>query len=433
MHLAQRAYVLLLLTAIVAIAGLWSDRAGLTELWCLPAALLLIGLAVEGWRLQRNRLRVDIETPSRAFLGRTQPAAFVFRNDASRGTIVRYIAATPAGVLPAFEEVRRVEAPPGGVCRDEFALVPTRLGVQEWPVIPLQLLGSLELAWWSRAARPAASLRVAPDLLMSTRARPRGQATGERPRRVVGAGSELHQLRAYRRGDPPAWIDWKASARSAALLTREFTEDQHLDVLIALDAGRSSTVRAGYLDRFGLYANLAARLAEIAVHNDDRIGLLVFADRPLVARAPARGRPAVLALRAVLQDQAAASIESDPLAAAVKIRGMLSRRSLIVLLTDLEDANAANPLQRTVRLLSPPHLVVAASVASAEIEQLAGRPAQRWLDPWIALAAREHLQRAAAHRATLRRLGVSAVSAPREQLESAVLARYATLRRSRRI
>ncbi len=433
MHLAQRAYVLLVLTAIIAIAGLWSDRPGLTELWCIPAALLLIGLAVEGWRLQRNTLGIGIETPSRAFLGRTQPAAFVFRNDGSRATIVRYAAATPTGVLPAFEAVRRVEAPAGGVCRDEFALVPTQLGVQHWPEIRLQLLGSLELAWWSRAARPQGSLRVAPDLLMSTRARPRGQPTGERPRRLVGAGSELHQLRAYQRGDPPAWIDWKASARRAALMTREFTEDQHVDVLIALDAGRSSTVRAGYLDRFGLYANLTARLAEIVVHNDDRIGLLVFADRPLVARAPARGRPAVLALRAVLEAQAASSTESDPLAAAVKIRGMLTRRSLIVLLTDLEDVNAADPLQRTVRLLSPPHLVVAASVASAEIEQLAGRPARRWLDPWIALAAREHLHRAAAQRAMLQRRGVIAVSAPQEQLQSAVLARYATLRRSRRI
>ncbi|MBV9912923.1 MAG: hypothetical protein JOZ93_10100, partial [Sinobacteraceae bacterium] len=177
MHLAQRAYVLLVLTAIVAIAGLWSDRAGMTELWCIPAAMLLIGLAVEGWRLQRSALAVDIETPSRAFLGRAQPAAFVFRNEGCRPTIVRYVAATPAGVLPAFGQPRRVEAPPRGACRDEFALVPTQLGVQDWPEIRLQVLGSLELAWWSRAARPTASLRVAPDLLMSSRARPRGQPT----------------------------------------------------------------------------------------------------------------------------------------------------------------------------------------------------------------------------------------------------------------
>jgi len=78
-----------------------------------------------------------------------------------------------------------------------------------------------------------------------------------RPRRVVGAGSELHQLRAYVPGDPLARIDWKASARSRELITREFSEDQHLDVMLALDAGRFSRVRAGALDQRGSAATSA--------------------------------------------------------------------------------------------------------------------------------------------------------------------------------
>src|SRR5262245_63646195 len=84
-----------------------------------------------------------------------------------------------------------------------------------------------------------------------------------RPRRTVGAGSELHQLRSYVPGDALARIDWKATARTRKLITREFSEDQHLDVLVAIDAGRLSRVRAGRLDRFGLYANIAARFAEV--------------------------------------------------------------------------------------------------------------------------------------------------------------------------
>ncbi|MFX9089562.1 DUF58 domain-containing protein, partial [Acinetobacter baumannii] len=80
----------------------------------------------------------------------------------------------------------------------------------------------------------------------------------------------------YVQGDPPARIDWKATARARRLVTREFSEDQHLDVLVAIDAGRFSTVRAGHLDRFGLYANVASRFAEVVTPNDDRIGLVVF-------------------------------------------------------------------------------------------------------------------------------------------------------------
>src|SRR5439155_1186300 len=112
---------------------------------------------------------------------------------------------------------------------------------------------------------------------------------GARPRRVGGAGAELHQLRAYAPGDPLARIDWKATARAGALITREFSEDQHLDILIGIDAGRFSRVRVGRLDRFGLYANLAARFAEVVTHHDDRIGLMVYADRVLASCPPPPG------------------------------------------------------------------------------------------------------------------------------------------------
>ena len=72
--------------------------------------------------------------------------------------------------------------------------------------------------------------------------------------------------------------------RAGSLVTREYSEDQHLDVLVAVDPGRLSRLRCGALDRFGLYGNIAARLAEVATQHDDRIGLIVYADRVLSIR-----------------------------------------------------------------------------------------------------------------------------------------------------
>jgi len=103
-----------------------------------------------------------------------------------------------------------------------------------------------------------------------------------------------------------------------ALVTREFSEDQHLDILIALDAGRFSRVRAGRLDRFGLYANITARFSQLATANEDRVGLVVFAERPLAVCAPDRGWRAVTRLQATLARCAAQPCESDPLAAALQ-------------------------------------------------------------------------------------------------------------------
>ena len=217
------------------------------------------------------------------------------------------------------------------------------------------------------------------------------------------------------------------------LVTREFSEDRHLDILIAIDAGRFSRVRAGALDRLGHYANVAARFAEIVTPNDDRIGLMVFSDRSLVECAPARGLPAVTRIRRALEGLSVESAESDPTAAAVRIRGLLKRRGLVVLLTDLDDANVADSLARAVRLLSPPHFVVVAGIRSPDIAALAVGEARTWSDPWVALAAQEHEARVALQRLLLRRLGAPVIVTSAELLEKTLLAEYEALRRSRRV
>lgn len=432
MHFSERAYALVVLTVVLAIAGMWSSDPAFGGAWRVPAILLLLGLTVEGFLAQRTEIRADIETAARAFLGREQPAAFAFTNGSTRAVKLEYATTAP----PVFEtlgETRMVSAPRGGVGRDSVALFPIRLGMQPWPKIPARLLGRFGLAWWSRTLAPEREVSVAPDTLRAPRRRPSGKSTGMRPRRTVGAGSELHQLRAYVQGDPLARIDWKASARTRRLITREFSEDQHLDVLVAIDAGRLSRVRAGRLNRFGLYANVAARLAEVVTPNDDRIGLVVFSDRTLAVCAPERGMPAIMRIRRTLEQLTVQAAESDPMVAAARIRSVLKHRTLVVVLTDLDDAAVAEQLARAVRLLSPPHLVVVAGIQSVEISELARREATGWRDPWIALAAQEHEARASAQRALLRRLGAPVIATREELLEQAVFDEYEALRRSRRV
>ena len=432
MHLAERGYTLAVLTAVLAITGTWTSDPALTGLWYLPAVLLLTGLALEGWLVRRTRIRAEIETTSRALLGREQDATYAFRNETTRPVTLQFATAVPAGT-EAEERTHVIHAPRGGVGRERISLLPVRLGVQLWPEIPARVLGRFGLAWWGRALQPAQSISVAPDTLRAPRRRPSGRTTGMRPRRIVGAGSELHQLREYVQGDPISRIDWKATARTGRFVTREFTEDQHLDVLVVIDAGRLSRVRAGRLDRFGLYSNIAARLAEVVTPNDDRVGLVVFSDRTLAVCAPERGAAAITRIRDALEKLNVEAAESDPVAAAVRIRSMLKHRTLVILLTDLDDAAVAEQLARSVRLLSPPHLVVVAGVHSAEIAALAHHEAVGWRDPWIALAAQEHEIRATAQRLLLRKLGAPVIATREELLEQAVFAEYESLRRSRRV
>jgi uncharacterized protein (DUF58 family) len=432
MHFSQRAYVLIVATAILAIAGVWSTDPQVADLWRWPAAVLCGGVAFEAWLMRRLVLRADVETAARAALGREQSAAFAFHNASARTLRIEFAPVTPVGFEP-LTATRYATVPGAGSACDPFTLVPVRLGPQSWPRLPVRCLGAAGLCWWSRELAVAREIIVAPESMRLARARARGQRSGLRSRRALGAGSELYQLRAYAPGDPLARIDWKATARSGALVTREFNEDQHLDILLALDAGRFSRVRAGRLDRLGVYANIAARFAQVATPNDDRVGLVVFADRPLAVCAPERGLRAIMRLHGTLARLSTQAAESDPVSAALRIRALLKHRSLVIFLTDLDDEVAGAPLARAVRLLSPPHLVVVAGVQSPQIHALAARTARGWRDPWVALAALEHERRGAARRLQLQRLGTPVIATSEDALQEAIFAEYERLRRTRRV
>lgn len=432
MHFSERGYLLIGLTALLAIAGLWSGDPALARLWLLPSFALATGLAWESFAASRLRIATRLIAPALLYLGRETPAVLRFENPAARDVELEYAPATPPGFAP-LGEPQRVLLRASAATDVPMQITAERLGQRRWPPLPARALGRFALAWWSHELTPQYEVVVAPDTLQRSRMRVRGSSEGLRSRRVAGAGAELYQLRRYVAGDPLSRVDWKTSARSAQMITREFSEDQHLDVMIAIDAGRLSRVRAGALDRLGLFANIAARFAEAAVLRDDRIGLLVYAERTLVLSPPERGAAAVIRIREQLSQLAPVGAESDPLAAATQLRATLKHRSLVVLLSDLEDASLGTQLARAVRLLAPPHLALVAGVRSAELTELAMRSAVGWRDAWTSLAALEQESRTDAQIRVLRQRGTPVVATREAQLEEAVLREYVTLRRRRRI
>ena len=432
MHLARRGYLLIVLMALLGIAGTWADDPAFEGAWLLPAFLLLAGLALEAWYLRGTQVSVRMRLDPRLKLGRPARGAYAFEHNRGLDLRLQYARALPAA-LRQLPEVRELTLPAGEELRDEFAVLPLRLGVARFGAVPARLLGRLQLAWWSRALPQDAPFTVAPDSLPRG-ARPiAGESAGETPRRLPGVGVELLQLRDYSSGDALSRIDWKATARRGALVSREYSEAQHLEILIVVDASRASRVRAGDLDRLGLYANVAARLAEHAVSVEDRVGLLVYAERSLRACLPDRGMRALIRLRHALESLDAQRGEPDPLAAAIQVRRMLRHRGLVVWLTDLAEPARTDALIQALKALVPRHLPIVAAPHAAEIERLAVAPAREWRDPSIAIAAREHRRRARLQVSELRQQGVVVLDEPDDQLDRAVLDAYLQMRTRRRV
>jgi uncharacterized protein (DUF58 family) len=431
MHFALRGYLLVALTALLGIAGLWTDDPAFATGWLFPAALLLGGLAVEAWYAHRTRVELRMHVEGRLKLGRPTAGAFAFRHDRGRVQTLQYPRALPAAFRQGTE-VTQIALPAEEELRDGIELMPLLLGTGRFDPLPARLLGRLSLAWWSRELPRAQAFTVSPDSLPRGARPVAGESAGETPRRLPGLGAELLQLRDYVSGDALSRIDWKATARRGALVAREYSEAQHLEILLVIDAGRASRVRAGELDRLGLYANVAARLAEHAVTVEDRVGFIVYADRVLTSGLPDRGMRAVARLRRALETLDSSRGESSPLAAAMHVRRMLRHRGLVIWLTDLADPGRTDALLQAVKALVPRHQPIVAAPHAAEIERLAKDSPREWRDASVALVAREYRDRAQVQVATLRRQGAVVLDEPDDKLDQAVLDAYLQLRRRRR-
>lgn len=432
MNLRRNALLLALLTALVAVLGDWSGNARLASLWRIPAGLLLLGLAYESLVARRARVTLRPEAPRGWYLGRPLRLRLHLRQPLQRTLQVEFAPGAPTA-FHLDAQVRTLRLPAAADTPVEVAVTPRRLGRFDWPDQRIRITGPLGLAAWSQKLSAPLSVQVVPDLARDTAGVQGMGAQGDRQARRQGPGAELLQLRPYQPGDPPRIIDWKASARTGQLISRDFSEDQHLEVVVVIDAGRSSGLRAGELDRFGHYVNVAASLAQHVVARGDLVGLVLYADRPLLALPPARGTTAVTRLRQALAGASTTPTESSPLEAALRVRSLARQRSLVVLLTDLDDAAVASQLLGAVRLLLPKHLPFIAGLSSTAAEALAQAPAEDWLDPYRALAAQEYSTGLERKVQALRALGAPALVARPEQLEQAVLEAYGRFRRQRRV
>jgi len=364
-------------------------------------------------------------------LGRAAVFRFVCTHSLTRSLKLE-IAFTAPEYFDVDSQVERLSVAGGARAVIQRRILPCRLGEHEWQQLNTRIAGPLGLAWWPRRVTCAKRVKVLPDLFRSAAEVRSVSASGSQAGLDSGAGAEVLRLREYRSGDAPRVIDWKATVRAGRLISRDFSQDHGLQIVILIDAGRSSALRAGNLDRFGHYVNVAARLAQFAVEREDLVGLILYADRPLATLIPARGAGAVVRMRALLAAARVERTESNPLYAAARVRSLVRHRSLIVMLTDIDDASAKSQLTQAVRFLLPNHLPFVAGLSSAAVESLAHAPARQWLDPYRSLAAQEYCIGLERKVRALNALGAPALVARPEQLEHAVFAAYANFQRQRR-
>ncbi len=167
-----------------------------------------------------------------------------------------------------------------------------------------------------------------------------------------GMAVEFAQHRQYVAGDDLKHLDWKVFGRSDKLYLKQYQQETNLDVVLLVDGsssmnfgtlpvkrdwgGTRASVTTHRWTKFDHATAIAAALAYVCLHQQDRVGLSVFAEevRSLLRRSSARSQ-----WRQVVGALSVETVEAKTNLAKVtdQILGKITNRALFVIISDFFD------------------------------------------------------------------------------------------------
>ncbi|MGE2816475.1 DUF58 domain-containing protein [Mycobacterium heidelbergense] len=324
-------------------------------------------------------------------------------------------------------------------------LRPVRRGDQRAAVVTARSIGPLGFAGRQRSQPVPGQVRVLPPFLsrkhLPSRLAKLREIDGLLPTLIRGQGTEFDSLREYVVGDDVRSIDWRASARRADVMVRTWRPERDRRVVIVLDTGRMAAGRVGVdptaadpagWPRLDWSMDAALLLAALASRAGDHVDFLAH-DR--VSRAGVFGASRTELLAQLVEAMAPLQptlVESDWRAMVAAILRRTRRRSLVVLLTDLNATALDEGLLPILPQLSSKHHVMIAACADPRVDQMAaGRSDPAAVYDAAAAERSRNDRRAIASR--LRHSGVDVVDAVPTELAPALADHYLAMKATGRL
>ena len=435
--LTRRAYFVLVLVAVPLFASLVAPALLWAALVLLVVAVGLIGLdsrsvpsaaAISVRRQYEPRLSVGSENPVTLRIGmahnRSIPLVAQVREEPPAGFSI-----TPG---PFFRAFLRADGEPDEIA---YTLRPVRRGAYTFGPVTLRVEGQRGFVIRQRTVLANDVVRVYPDIRAIrvhdlTARRQLRAASGTRRTRRPGEGGEFERLRDYSPDDEYRRIDWKATARRAKPIVRAFESERSWNVVLMLDTGRLMAAPAGDLTKLDVAVNAALLIGHVGARRGDRIGLMTFSDRVETFVPPTSGprQEGVL-----LETLYAARVQETATDYAVAFRNFVARRparSLVVLLTDITDAETPHTLLPTLRSVAARHRVIVVTLRDPELDALTHQPATDAVAVYGRVAASRLEHERALLLRTIAGRGIETVDVPADRLSPALLSLYLDLRGS---
>jgi uncharacterized protein (DUF58 family) len=315
----------------------------------------------------------------------------------------------------------------------ESEVRPARRGLASLGPVTVRTSGPLRLAGRQSTVGPTGQVKVYPALPSRAEVELRLQRArllevGERSSSIRGGGTDFDSLRDYHPDDEFRRINWRATARAARPITNLYRQERNQQVILLVDASRMMATSFGGFSRFEYALDAGIAVAELAARTGDQVGLLAFAGRVLSMVGPKGGRvqprrllEALFALQPSLESANYRDAFSTLLA-------RHRRRALLVLLTELTEESAMEPLLEALPGLLARNLVLVGAVADPEVSALARvvpATSEQVYEKAAAAAAMDARDRAGAR---MRRMGARVVDRPPGKLAGELADQYLSIK-----
>ena len=169
--------------------------------------------------------------------------------------------------------------------------------------------------------------------------------SGEYHSAFKGRGIAFSEVREYQYGDDVRNIDWNVTARLNHPYVKIFEEERELTVMLLIDV--SGSHRFGTTNQFKseLIAEIAATLAFSAIHNNDKVGVVMFSDRIEKFIPPKKGSSHILRIIRELIGFQPTGNGTDISQALRYFTNVTKKRSTAFLISDLLDDDYENALK----------------------------------------------------------------------------------------
>jgi uncharacterized protein (DUF58 family) len=395
-----------------------------------------------------RRLRYSRSPDTSVRLGQQLEATLLIHNDGGRGFRGQIRDAWPPSAR-AEPRIHAVSIAAGQQYQIRTQLRPVRRGDQRAAVVTARSIGPLGLAGRQSSQAVPGQIRVLPPFLsrkhLPSRLAKLREIDGLLPTLIRGQGTEFDSLREYVVGDDVRSIDWRASARRADVMVRTWRPERDRRVVLVLDTGRMAAGRVGVdptstraeadpagWPRLDWSMDAALLLAALASRAGDHVDFLAH-DRLTRAGVFGASRTELLAqLVEAMAPLQPTLVESDWRAMVAAIARRTRRRSLVVLLTDLNATALDEGLLPVLPQLSAKHHVMLAAVADPRVDQMAGGRSDAAAVYDAAAAERSRNDRSAIA-ARLRQSGVEVVDALPTDIAPALADRYLAMKATGRL